>query len=171
MPLTVPPGIDAEGAVKVAFVPTLANPAAPTLAAVNAVGALDISCYLTKDGFGVGADTTKGKDERLCTKEVYETLGATTWSIDKLVYVWNPQGGTTDVTNKAYALMKQGTQGFLVVRWGKDATSDFAANDVVDVFPVSLDAQVPQKPEANSKLKVEQAAVVSGKPQRDVKLT
>ena len=167
MALVIPPAIDAEGAVKVFFVPALADPAHPTLAELSGAGSLEISCYLTKDGFGISADDDKSTDERLCTKEVYEVLGRAKWQIENLVYIWDPQGSAASVSNKAYAAMKRGTQGYLVVRWGKDVELALAVADIVDVFPVTLGTQIPQKPEANSKLKVEQSVIVSGKVQRD----
>lgn len=170
MALIVPAGVDAEGAVKVAFVPTLADPAAPKLTEITAVGALDISCYLTKDGFGVGGEDEKGTDERLCTKEVFETLGKTRYTIENLIYIYDAQNAGSD-SNKAYELMKRGTGGYLVVRWGGDAqTDDFAVGDVVDVYPVTLGEQFKQRPEANSKLKVSQGVIVSGPVEPDVAL-
>ena len=171
MALVIPPGVDAEGSVLVKFVPTLADPSAPTTTELNAVGAVDMSCSLTQDGFKPGADTATGTDTRLCSKQVYETKGATTWSIDNLTYIWDPQNPDSD-SNKVYAALPEDTAGFLVVRWGKDV-EDFpalAAADIVDVFPVVMGPQVPQPPEANSKLKVQQKPFVTGSAVRDVTL-
>lgn len=171
MSLTIPAGVDAEGSVLVKFVPTLADPSAPTLAEVNAVGAIDLSCYLTQDGFKPGADTATGTDPRLCTKQVFETKGATTWSIDNLIYIWDPQNASSD-GNKAYAAMPEDTKGFLVVRWGMDVEDNPAlvATNVIDIFTVTMGPQVPQPPEANSKLKVQQKPFVDGPTYRDVVL-
>ena len=54
------------------------------------------------------------------------------------------------------------------MRWGKDAESELAAGDVVDVFSVTLGEQVPQTPEANSELYVTQVPNVTGSVFRDV---
>lgn len=171
MALVIPPGVDAEGSVLVKFVPTIADPAAPTVSETNATGAVDMSCSLTQDGFQPGADTATGTDTRLCTKQVYETKGATTWSIDNLTYIWDPQNPEGD-SNKVYAALPEDTKGFLVVRWGKDVEDfpELAADDVVDVFQVTMGPQVPQPPEANSKLKVQQKPFVDGPTHRDVTL-
>lgn len=171
MALVIPPGVDAEGSVLVKFVPTLADPSAPTVVEVNAVGAVDMSCSLTQDGFKPGADTATGTDTRLCSKQVYETKGATTWSIDNLMYVWDPQNPESD-SNKVYAALPEDTTGFLIVRWGKDVEDfpELAADDIVDSFPVIMGPQVPQPPEANSKLKVSQKPFVTGSAARDITL-
>lgn len=163
MALVIPPGVDAEGSVKVAWVPALTTPASPKLTELTATGALDISCYLVDDNFKPSAEQETSEDKRLCTKEVFETLGRVKWSIDNLIYVWDPQDPDS-VSNKAKAAMQQGLTGFLVARWGKDveAFPDFAVGDIVDVFTVGLGPQVPQPPEANSKLKVSQKPTVNG---------
>lgn len=171
MALNIPPGVDAEGSVKVAWVPTLADPSAPSLTELSATGALDISCYITDQNFSPSADDATATDTRLCSKQVFETLGAATWSIDNIIYVYDPQNPES-LSNKAYAAMKRGSHGYLVVRWGKDLEEfpDFAADDIVDVFPVQLGSQVKQPPEQNSKLKVSQKPVVTGSVVEDVKL-
>lgn len=170
-PLVVPPGVSADGSVLVAFVPAIGNPSAPTLAELNAATALNISCYLSTGSFKPGANDETATDERLCSKQVFETLGQTTWTIDNLEYIYDPQNPSS-LSNKAYAAMKRGTHGYLVVRWGKDLEEfpEFAAGDVVDVFPVSLGSQVKQPPEKNSKLKVQQKPVVTGPVVEDVAL-
>lgn len=171
MALNIPPGVDAEGSVLVAWVPTLADPNTPTLTELNATGALNITCYITDQNFKPNADDATATDTRLCSKQVFETLGAATWSIDNIIYVYDPQNPDSE-SNKAYAAMKRGTPGYLVVRWGKDVEDfpTFAAGDVVDVFPVSLGTQVKQPPEQNSKLKVSQKPVVTGPVVEDVTL-
>lgn len=171
MALTIPPGVNAEGSVLVKWVPTLADPAAPTLTEINATGSLDISCYLAKDGFQPGAETEKWKDERLCTKNVFEQEGAVTYSIEALKYIYDAQNPES-ISNAAYAALQSGTPGYLVVRWGKDLESnpEIAAGDVVDVYPVQLGTRTKQQPEANSKLWVSQEVSVTGTPQEDIAL-
>lgn len=169
--IDVPAGVPAEGSVLVTWVPTLADPNAPTLTELNATGSLNLTCYITEQNFKPSADDATGTDPRLCSKQVFETLGAATWSIDNIIYVLDPQNPESE-SNKAYAALKRGTRGFLVVRWGKDVEEfpTFVAADVVDVFPVQLGSQVKQPPEANSVLKVSQKPVVTGPVVEDVAL-
>lgn len=163
MALVIPTGVDAEGMLKIIWTPT----ASLSVAVLNGATAVELSCYLIKDTFGHSAETEKGTDERVCSKEVFESLGKTKWSFEDLVYVWTPQATTADPNNKAYDTLKPRTPGFLTVRWGKDVDSALAVGDKVDQFAVTVGEQVPQKPEANSKLKIQQPVTVTGNTLRD----
>ena len=166
MALNIPTGVTSNGTVQVHWVPTLADPNAPTTAEISGTGSLDISCYLTADGLSLSADEATSTSRRLCSKQEYTLGGTITWSIAALRYVWDPQGLYTD-THDAYEALVPGTSGYLVVRWGKDAEEPLAAGDVVDVFAVTLGEQVPQTPEANSELYVTQVPKVTGSVYRD----
>lgn len=168
MPVTVPAGVPADGYVSVKFVPAIANPAAPSLATeINAAGTVDLTCLLTKDGFGPAGEAQAISDERLCAKQVFEDYGTVTYTIDNLIYVYDVQNAASE-SNKAYAALPEKTTGYLVARWGKDVDTAWAAADKVDVYPVKMGPQVKQKPEANSKLKVSQKPFVTGPVQHDV---
>lgn len=170
MPTTVPPGVPADGAVKVAFVTALADPAAPKIATeIKAVSSVEATCLLTSDGFKPGASDATINDTRLCSKQVFEDLGQVTYTIDNITYVYDVQGGSTE-SNALYAAIPRGTTGYLVARWGKDVDVDWAVGDKVDVYPVTMGTQVKLPPEANSKLKVQQKPFVSGPVQTDVAL-
>lgn len=158
MPLTIPTGVDAEGMLKIIWTPTKTL----SIAVLSGATSVELSCYLIKDTFGQSADTETGTDERVCSKEVYETQGKTKWTIDNLVYVWTPQAAALDANNKAYEILKQNTPGTLTVRWGKDVDVALTVGDKVDQFPINLGAQVRQKPEANGKLRIEQRVFVTG---------
>lgn len=169
--LEIPPGVSSNGTVKVAFVPDggFADYTAPTLAEVDAVGVQDISCHLMADGFGENATEGSQQRRRLCSKESYTVRGAVEWTIQDLRYVYDIQNPSS-VTHEAYAALAPDSKGFLVVRWGLDAAEDFAANDVVDVYPVELGVQRKQPPEANSELEVLQTPYVTGTKATDVSL-
>lgn len=168
MSLVIPPGVAADGAVKVQFVTAIADLAAPKVATeVKAVSSVEASCLLTKDGFTPGAETSSASDERLCSKQLFEDYGTVTYTIDVLTYIYDVQNPSS-ASNKLYAAMPEGTTGFLVVRWGLDADVDWAAAQIVDVYPVKLGPQIKQPPETNSKLKVQQKPFVTGPIQEDV---
>jgi hypothetical protein len=168
MPVTVPAGVPADGYVSVKFVPAIADPAAPSLATdLGAAGVVDLSCLLTKDGFGPTGEAQAVTDDRLCSKQVFEDYGTVTYSIDNIVYIYDVQNAASE-SNKAYAALPAGTTGYLVARWGKDVDTAWAIADKVDIYPVKMGPQVKQKPEANSKLKVSQKPFVTGPVQPDV---
>ena len=168
MPLTIPPGVDAEARINAIFSPTNSLSAA-TLSGATAV---ELTCYLTKGTLGVAAETETGTDERECTSQVFEVLGKTTWTVNDLEYVWEPQAAPSSPTNKAYDTLKKGTTGFLILRFGKDVDTAPATGDKVWQIPVTLGAQVPKQREGNAaeKLKITQKVVVSGNVVQDAAL-
>lgn len=141
MTVVIPASVTAVGNVKVAFVPALANTSAPTVAELTATGAVDISCFLMPDWGGVTADQNKGQDRRFCSKEAFDRLGTVTRSVADIVYTYLPQAVGTDPANKAYTTLVQGTNGFLVIRYGLDVSVAFTAAQKVDVLPVTLGVQ------------------------------
>lgn len=160
MPLTIPPGVDAAGRRNAIFTPT------STLSVATLTGAtsVELICYLTKGSLGVSASQERGKDERECTTQVFEVLGNTTWSVDDLEYVWEPQAAALAATNKAYDTLKKGTTGFLTIRFGLANDAALVAAQKVWQFPITVSDQVPKKPDgaAAEKLKIVQAVVVTG---------
>lgn len=168
MPLTIPPGVDAEARINAIFAPTNSLSAA----SLSGATAVELTCYLTKGTLGVAAETETGTDERECTSQVFEVLGKTTWTVNDLEYVWEPQANSASPTNKAYDTLKKNTPGFLVLRFGKDVDTAPAVGDKVWQIPVTLGAQVPKQREGNAaeKLKITQKVVVSGNVVQDAVL-
>lgn len=168
MPLTIPPGVDAEARINAIFSPTNSLSAA----SLSGATAVELTCYLTKGTLGMSADTETGTDERECTSQVFEVLGKTTWTVNDLEYVWEPQAAASSPTNKAYDTLKKGTTGFLILRFGKDVDTAPAVGDKVWQIPVTLGAQVPKQREGNAaeKLKIVQKVVVSGNVVQDAVL-
>lgn len=159
--LNIPEGVPSDGTVRVDFVPTLADYTASTLAALTGATAEMIGCHMF--GIGMGANTERKEKRRLCSKNKYELLGATTYTIDALNYIYDVQNPESD-TNAAYAALAPRTTGFLVIRWGIDAATPLAEDQVVDIFPVRLGQQIKQAPEENDELTVSQEVVVIGDP-------
>lgn len=168
MPLTIPPGVDAEARINAIFAPTNSL----SVATLNGATAVELTCYLTKGTLGISAETETGTDERECTAQVFEVLGKTTWTVNDLEYVWEPQAAPSSPTNKAYDTLKKGTTGFLVLRFGKNVDTAPAVGDKVWQIPVTLGAQVPKQREGNAaeKLKITQKVVVSGNVVQDAVL-
>lgn len=142
MAVTVPPGVNAEGNLKVAYVPTIADLAAPTVAEISAAGALDISFFLTGGNFKPSGEQARGDDRRVGSTQTFERLGREKSSIDDLVYVADPQAVAATAENKAMELFQSGVVGFFVVRYGLDAlTVDFASTQFVDIWPIKFGVQ------------------------------
>lgn len=152
------PSTSADGTVKIVFVPTLADPTAPTVTEVTGASAKDLSCYLTADGWTPGLDEQTVSDDRLCSTQTFEKPGRAARSLT-IKYVENP---TDDPNNVAYVTLAPGTTGYLVQRRGVSVDTALATDDVVDVWPVQAGKYDPQPPEANSVLKVQQKMFVTG---------
>lgn len=169
MPTTVPAGFLADAMIKVAFVPAIADTTGPLVATeVKAVGSVDATCYLTAQ-LSPGADQATITDDRMCLKQVLERPGAVTYTLDELNYVYDVQNPTSE-SNKLYAALPAGTTGFLVVRYGIDVDTDWAADQIADVIPVEAGAQIKMPGERNTVAKVRQKLFVTGPKQDDVTL-
>ena len=169
MALTIPPGVDARGRRNAIFTPT------STLSVATLTGptSFELMCYLTKGTFGTSAETERGTDERECSTQTYEVLGNSTWTLNDLEYVWEPQAASASPTNKAYDTLKRDTAGFIVVRFGLSLEDDpLATGDKVWQFPVVVGEQVPKTPEGNAaeKLKIVQSVVITGPIVKDAPL-
>lgn len=160
------PSTPADGNVKVAFAPALADPSAPTTTELTGAGVIDLSCYLTADGWTPGLDEQVVSDDRLCDTQTFEQPGRHSRTL-AIKYVDNP---TDDTNNLAYTTLVPGTVGYLVVRRGAPYDQAFAAGDKVDVWPIKAGQYDKQPPEANSTLKTAQKAFVTGPVRDDVEL-
>lgn len=149
-----PVSVLSDGMLKVVWVAAIAIITAPTAAELNNAANVDLSCYLTPDGYSTGADQATINDDRLCSTATYEKPGRTTNSLE-VMYVYQPQTPAA-VDNKAYATLLPYAGGYIVERWGKPFASVFIATDRVDVKVATCGDQNKQPPEANSTLKVGQ---------------
>ena len=158
-----PRSIPADGNVKVAWVPSLAVPASPSVAELIAGSVVDLSCYLTDDGFTPSTDEQTITDNRLCSRQTFEQPGRFQDGL-QIKYV----RGQTVPEDLAFTTLIRGTQGFYVVRWGIAYETAFLAAQKVDVYPSTCGVQMKQPPEANTPLRVQQKLFVTGTVQRDV---
>lgn len=159
------PAVPADGNVKVVLVTTIANTAAPTVTELNAGTTVDISCYLTSDGFTPSLSEQVIADERLCSTSTYEQPGRHQRSLD-VVYIDNTN---TAEDNEAKETLVPGTAQYLVVRRGIAFDTTFAATtQKVSVWPIKPGQYSDLPPEANSVLKTAQKLFVTGEVQVDV---
>lgn len=164
MAVVTPDGVQAEGNVKVVFIPTLVSTTTPSAAALNGVTAVDLSGYIKGGTFSPTAEQSTGDDRRLASRESYQVLGRVTRGFDDVQYVYDPQN-TTPTENKAYTTLTEGVTGYIVARWGIAATTDFATGQKVDVIPVEMGAQRKVGPAENdefARLVIQQKWGVTG---------
>ena len=138
MTVTIPDYVTAEGRIKVAFVPAVTT-TAPTLTELNA--GVDVTCYLPENWGGVTGEQSKGEQRRMCSREVFETLGRVKRTAADFTATYLPQAAGSADGNKAKTAMAAGTQGFLVIRYGIDAIEPWTAGDKVDILPVTTGVQ------------------------------
>lgn len=165
MTISFPEGIDAQGNGAVYWVPAIADVKAPTTAEIAA--GLDISCAI--GGFGPTGEQGTGTDIRYCSTQQFQTPGRLNVDIPPLEYVYDPQAPDS-VEYPWYAAMAGGTPGFLVNRLGLAVDAPVAADQVVDVYQVTLGekTRVPIDPSAEGgKLKVSQKPFVTGPAELD----
>lgn len=168
-----PAGVGAYGKEKWIWVETLTDPAAPSLAELQAASSLDISCYLYEGGAGLSANTTKvTRPRRLCSVEQYESNGPTTWTMSDLSYAVDPQAASATDGKKAVEALAEGSTGYLVRRQGGGAADadNLATGQFVDVVPVELGVPVYAKTGdgAEAEFSVQQAVSVTAKPSQNV---
>jgi len=179
--VTFPEGVEGEGNVNVVFSPAVADITSVTLAEITA--GLDITCYVVGDGFTPGGEQALRQDRRLCSRQVFGVPGSITYTLEELVYVYDPQAyGSADPENEAYETLAPDTDGFIIIRWGLPFETAFAADQIVDVYPVTMGAQIKNAPAtgdsgggggggggggASSKLTVRQTPFISGPAQMD----
>jgi hypothetical protein len=146
------PSTPADGNVKIVAVPAIADTSAPTVTELTAGTAVDLSCYLTADGWQPSQDQATISDERLCSTQVFgapgrKTLGLTVRVIDNT----NSPNEATD--NAAVDTLEEGTQLYFVERRGVPFDEPITADHKVRVWPVTVGMKQNDPPEANSVLK------------------
>lgn len=143
MTVLFPEATKSSGNTSVVVVQTMANMAAPDLSSeINAASSVNVSCFLYGD-FSPTVTTNKGEaPRRLCTTQVFEQFGTTTYSVGDLQYVYDPQAASSTNDNKALAALAENSEVYLVVRRGLSAQNTaLAAGQYVDVWHVRLGPQ------------------------------
>lgn len=120
----------ADGKVKVGWVTTLSSTTSPT--AVQITAGVDLENNITPDGLNLTSSQAKTDTTSLAsTFNTYEP-GRTDFDAELTLAL-------DDSSTTVYdALKTPGTAGYLVVRYGVAATTDWAASQKVDVYPAKL---------------------------------
>jgi hypothetical protein len=153
----------ADGNVKVTFVVTIANIAAPDVSAeLSAGSSVALECLITADGFNISVDEAVVSLPALCETFDAESPGRAKYAIDLTCF-----RHIATVDDKAWTTLLRGLSGFLVVRYGVAVTTAYAAADKLIVFPVTFGERKPLPTEANGGVKFSSHAYVTSQPQLD----
>lgn len=144
--MTEIPSTPADGNIKIVWVPALADPSAPTVEELTAESALDISCYLTGDGWNPTKEQATIPDPRVCSRQEFGKPGRKTPGLSITVI----DNTNTEDPNAAVETLKENARGYFVERRGIAFEDEFAAGQVVSVFPAVSGEKQPLAPEANS---------------------
>lgn len=132
--------IIADGMVKVGWVTTLSSTTSPT--AVQITAGVDLESLLTPDGLGIELGDEAVDNSALNSTFSTEKAGRGTVAI---TLTFKDQG----VAAVPWTTFASRPVGFLVVRTGVDATTDWAASQRVDVYSVKAGDRNPIAPAAN----------------------
>lgn len=154
-----PAGVAALGKTKVAFIPTQAG-AVPTVSELGA--GINVSFYIPGSELPIDVTQNTGQDVRLGSVQVFDVLGQKSYQVPDIQYVVDPQ---TPGSGTPAAVLVEGYTGYLIVRYGILATTDWATTQKgVNSFPVTLGARLIGKTSADEfgKFTYIQKVVVSG---------
>lgn len=147
-----------DGLMRVHFVPTIANIAAPT--AVEVTAGTDLTPRLTPDGLNVGTDTNSIDNTKMSSTANSAKAGRRTFTVS----VTYTRGTAAPELAVETALVYRAT-GYLVVRRDTAYATAFAAGQKVEVYPVELGEANPTSPAPDTLQNVEVPMYVTGQPQ------
>lgn len=146
-----------DGFIRVAFVPTISNIAAPTTTELNA-GTL-LSSIVTADGL-VGFEATTAEVDTTALDSTFDTKGIGRDSFEGTMLRIKKQDGTDTVFN----LLTRGTTGYIVVRRDVLSATAWTAAQKVEVFPIVCGRERNLAPEANTVRRYEVPTMVTSAP-------
>ena len=145
-----------DGLYKVAWVPTITNKAAPTVAELGA--GVDLECRLTPTGLTREASTERKDTSKLCSTFSTQSSGRRSFNLQ--VVAVREEDDTTGVE----AALVYKANGYLVIRDNLAATTDWAAAQEVEVYPVQVDQPTKSAPAANEDQTITVGFALTGDP-------
>ncbi len=135
-----------DGMVKTVFVTAIRDVKAPTVAELTGEGVLDMSMWLTGDGFQATHGQNMIDDDREGSAEVGQIPGQETWT-DTLLRVVDNINRVDDsneaIDNTLVETLTRGKTGYFVRRRGLPSEQAFAAGQIVSVLPVTIGIKTP----------------------------
>lgn len=153
------PDLTFDGMIRVTFVPTIANIAAPTAAELNAGSAIDLTPLLTPDGFSFSSDTGNVDNTKMNSTANSNRVGRRSYTLS-VTYVRN-----TDAAGLALeAALTYRAVGYLVVRANIAYATTYAAAQKVQVYPIEVGEANPASPAPDTLQTVEVPLTVTADP-------
>lgn len=153
------PSTPADGNIKTVLVPAVADLKAPTLTELNAPEAIDISCYLVRNGFALTVDQQIITDERECDRIVRQAPGSVQPSLE-ITGIDNTNSEHTE--NELAEALTEGSTWVAVRRRGKAHEDDFEEDEVVSATRFRTGIRREVAAEANSVLRSVWTGFVDG---------
>lgn len=147
----------ADGNTRVYFVGSISNIAGPTAAELNA--GLSLHDTITADGL-VGFEASSAEVETTPLSGTFDTKVPGRDSFSGTLLRLKRQTGTDTI----YNTLVKNTTGNIVIRRGSAATTNWAAGDKVEVYPITCGQTKLLQPTANSVEKYEVPVMVSSQP-------
>lgn len=163
------PSTPADGNFKVVWVPEIADTSKPTVTELTGVGVVDLSCYLTGDGWAPTAEQATIADPRMCSRQEFGRPGRKTPGLSVTVIDNTNSPNETD-SNLAVDTLIEGANGYFVARSGVAYEDAFAADQKVNIYPATCGAKQLLPPEANSVIRSTIPQFIFGDVQTDVAL-
>lgn len=111
----------------------------PTVAELEKSGNIDLSIYLgSHDAFNLDHSQETFNDEREAYAVAGKINGMEKYENGKLHVIDNTNTKDAEQYNEAIKALTKGARGFFVRRRGKKVTEEFAAGDIVSVFPATI---------------------------------
>lgn len=158
----VPEGVGADGNLLVLFVPTIADPGAPTVAELTAAGVEKLTYSITGTGYNHTVTINQITSNRLTLPQTLQYDGT---EVDELEITYVYTNTEEDVVRLA---LPKGQEGFIVERWAIRNGTDIAAAQIVDVIPIKASTPRKNAPASNQELTRTQRLNVTGPVRRDV---
>lgn len=148
----------ADGNTRVAWVPSIANLAAPTTTELNA-GIL-LQSFLTADGLmGFEATSAEVDTSSLASTFDTKTIGRDSFSNTGLRLKKQTYGSDT-----VFSTLTRGTSGFIAIRRGIVETTAWASTQALETYPVTCGQTKFLAPTANSVQKYEVPTPITSAP-------
>jgi hypothetical protein len=135
------PDLTYDGFMRIAFVPTIANLASPTAVELNGGTSVDLTPYLTPDGFAFSADTGNVDNTKMNSTANSNRVGRRSYTLSVTYVRSTDVGGVAVETALTYKAL-----GFLVVRNNIAYATTFVAAQKVQVYPIECGEANPASP-------------------------
>lgn len=160
--MTEIPSTPADGNELVLLLPGITDTSTITVAQLTGAGVVDITCYLTGNGYSPTLEQQVIDDERYCSKETYEKPGRTRRGLD-VEYIDNTNTPHETDFNKAKETLLPGSNHVVAVRRGPDYETAPTAQQEFRFTPITAGEYNELPGEANSIFKIQQKLFITGR--------